>query len=494
MSPLTVALRQAEGVQVRQLVASVARADRGIDATVAGDGTIEVTEAVHDSRAVGVGSLYCCVPGAHHDGHHFAADAVASGAAALLCERPLSLGVPEVRVPSVREAMGPVAAALAGHPSEGMTVIGVTGTNGKTTVTHLLHDIVEAAGRPCGLIGTLSGTRTTPEAPELQHLLSELRQEGTTTVAMEVSSHALDLHRVDGTSFAVGVFTNLSQDHLDHHGDLESYFAAKARLFEVGRCRQAVINADDAHGRRLLKSVAVPAVPYTLDDTEELALDADGSRFTWRGERIHLPVAGRFNVSNALAAATVAALIGIDTPAIAMGLAAARPIAGRFERIDAGQPFLVAVDYAHTPDGLDQLLTAGRELAGAGRVIVVVGAGGDRDASKRPLMGEVVDRLADVVVLTTDNPRREAPEAISDAVQAGMAGRAVLHVEADRAVAIAWALSAADPADVVLVAGKGHEITQVVGDTAHPFDDRVVVLGALAALGHSGRSDAGAVS
>ena len=491
MSPRATVLRQAEGVQIRELVAAVTDSSTGAlpggsAVTVLGAATVEVTRAVHDSRSVGPGDLYCCVPGARHDGHDFAPDAVAAGAAALLGERPLSLGVPELHVASVRQAMGPVSAALLGDPSHDLVVVGVTGTNGKTTVTHLLGEVVASAGQRCGVLGTLSGTRTTPEAPELQALLAEHRDAGTSVVAMEVSSHALDLHRVDGTRFAIGVFTNLSQDHLDHHGDLDAYFAAKARLFEPDRCQQAVINVDDAHGRRLLDSISIPTATYRLDDAKDLTLDARGSQFTWRGHRIHLPLAGRFNVSNALAAATVAAEIGIDARAIAAGLGAARPIAGRFERIDAGQPFLVAVDYAHTPDGLEQLLVAGRELAGSGRVIVVVGAGGDRDAAKRPLMGEVVDQLADVVVLTTDNPRSEDATAISDAVQSGVTGRAVLHVEPDRAVAIAWAVSAADPQDVVLVAGKGHESTQVIGDTAHPFDDRVVVRGALAALGHHG--------
>ncbi len=490
-------------MQLRELVADVTRGSHdgdggddddgagGVRLAVVGDATTEVTEAVHDSRSVRAGSLFCCVPGALHDGHDFASAAVDAGAAAVLCDRPLGLGVAEVRTSSVRRAMGPVASTLAGNPSDHLTVVGVTGTNGKTTVTHLLGDIFQAAGWPHEVIGTLSGARTTPEAPELQGRLADCRRAGGVAVAMEVSSHALDLHRVDGTTFAVAVFTNLSQDHLDHHGDLASYFAAKARLFEPERCRLAIVNADDAHGRELEASVGVPVLTYSQGDATDLVLDGDGSSFTWRGHPVRIPLAGRFNVSNALAAATVALAVGIDEPAIAAGLAAARPIAGRFERIHAGQPFVAAVDYAHTPDGLEQLLTAGRELA-EGRVLVVFGAGGDRDPQKRPLMGEVADRLADVAILTTDNPRSEDPATISDAVRAGMTGRCDLRVEPDRAAAIALAVGAARRGDVVLVAGKGHETTQITGTASVAFDDREVLRAALAGGGH--HATAGAAS
>ncbi len=450
-------------------------------AVLRGDGAVAVRRAAHDSRAVVAGDLFCCVPGASHDGHDHAAAAIAQGAAALLVERPLGLGVPEIEVPSVRAAMGPIAAELAGRPSDALLVIGVTGTNGKTTTTHLLAAILSEAGIPCGLIGTLSGARTTPEAPELQEQLAAMRDAGMAAVAMEVSSHALDLHRVDGTRFAVAVFTNLSRDHLDHHGDMAAYFHAKARLFAPDLCDRAVLCLDDPHGRLLRDAAEVPAVGYSLDDAEDLVLGVDGTTFRWRGAEVRLGLVGRFNVANALAAATAAAELGIAPDRIAAGLAHAAPVAGRFERVLVGQPFLAAVDYAHTPDGLEKLLGAGRELAGRGRLIVVFGAGGDRDRTKRPEMGEVAARLADVVVLTTDNPRGEDPAAIMADVRAGMDAPADLRVEADRRSAIVLAVAEARAGDVLLVAGKGHETTQTIGSESVPFDDRQELRAALEA-------------
>ncbi len=451
------------------------------DLIVSGDLGVDVGRAVHDSRAVVPGALFCAIPGATHDGHDHASAAVAAGAVALLCEHPVGLGVPELRVPSVRTAMGPLAAELAGRPSDHLAVVGVTGTNGKTTTIHLLGAILTAAGLPCGLIGTLTGARTTPEAPELQDRLAELRARGTVAVAMEVSSHALDLHRVDGTRFRVAVFTNLSRDHLDHHRTMAAYFQAKARLFSGELCDRAVVNVDDPHGRLLLDAAEVPTTGFGLADAEDLVLGVDGSHFAWRGVAVHVGLAGRFNVVNALAAATAASELGVTPERVAAGLAAAGPVPGRFERVDEGQPYLAIVDYAHTPDGLDQLLTAARELAVGGRVVLVFGAGGDRDPSKRPEMGEVAARLADVVVLTTDNPRSEDPAAIISQVQAAMVDPRDLRIEPDRRAAIALAVAEAAPGDVVLVAGKGHESTQVVGTTAIPFDDRTVLCDALRA-------------
>lgn len=296
---------------------------------------------------------------------------------------------------------------------------------------------------------------------------------------MEVSSHALDQHRVDGTRFRVAVFTNLSRDHLDHHGDMGAYFQAKARLFRPDLCDVAVLNLDDPHGRLLRDAAEVPSTGYELADAQDLRLAADGSRFVWRGTPVHVPVAGRFNVANALAAATAAAELGVTPDQVAAGLASVPPVPGRFERVDAGQPFLAVVDYAHTPDGLEQLLVTARELAGAGRVLLVFGAGGDRDATKRPAMGEVAARLADVVIVTTDNPRHEDPDAIISEVHAGMEDPRDLTVEPDRRTAIERAVRVAAPGDVLLVAGKGHETTQTVGDVASPFDDRVVLREAL---------------
>lgn len=487
MSPGPPRLRKADRVLLRDLV--TAATGRGLlDAPEGvGDLDVDVRTVTHDSRQVAPGTLFCCVPGAAFDGHDFAAGAVGAGAVALLCERPLDLDIPQLIVPSVREAMGPVAAAALGFPSDALRLVGITGTNGKTTVAHLIGAIAAAAGVPCGVIGTLTGARTTPEAPELQAQLGALRDGGGDLVAMEVSSHALDLHRVDGTRFRVAVFTNLSQDHLDHHGTMAAYFAAKARLFEPERCDRAVLNLDSPEGRTLADTVAVPVTSYSLDDVEDLEVGADGSRFRWRGRDVHVRLPGRFNVANALAAATAAEAVGLPLDAIVAGLASAALVDGRFERIDQGQPFLAAVDYAHTPDGLRQLLGAARELTD-GRVIVVFGAGGDRDHGKRPQMGEAAGELADLVVLTTDNPRREDPAAIIDAVQHGIAAPTDLRIEPDRAAAIALAVVEAEPGDVVLVAGKGHETTQTVGDVVTPFDDRLVLRDALAAAGWTGEA------
>ena len=489
MSPGPPPLRKADPVLLRELV--TAATGRGsLDALEGiGDLDVDVRSITHDSRQVVAGTLFCCVPGAAFDGHDFAAGAVEAGAAALLCERRLGLGVPELVVPSVRRAMGPVAAALLGFPSDSLRLVGITGTNGKTTIAHLIAAIASAAGTSCGVIGTLTGARTTPEAPELQAQLAAMRDAGGDLVAMEVSSHALDLHRVDGTRFRVAVFTNLSQDHLDHHGTMEAYFAAKARLFGADLCDLAVLNLDTPHGRLLADTAAVPFVGYSLDDVEGLEVSAGGSRFRWRDRDVEVRLPGRFNVANALAAATAAEALGLPLDAIVEGLASAALVDGRFERIDQGQPFLAAVDYAHTPDGLRQLLGAARELT-AGRVIVVFGAGGDRDHGKRPQMGEAAGELADVVVLTTDNPRGEDPAAIIDAVQHGIDTPTDLRIEPDRAAAIALAVAEAQSGDVVLVAGKGHETTQVVGDVVTPFDDRLVLRDALAAAGWTGGSAA----
>ncbi len=388
--------------------------------------------------------------------------------------------------PGVRKAAALVAGNFYGNPARDLVLLGVTGTNGKTTTTHLLAAILNRAGRNCGVIGTLSGVRTTPEAPELQQLLAAFLAEGRRSVAMEVSSHALDLHRVDGTRFRVAVFTNLSRDHLDHHADMAAYFQAKASLFEPGRCELAVLCTDDPHGRLLFDAAQVPSVGYGIADADDLRISPEGSAFTWRGVPVAIALPGRFNVLNALAAATVAAHLGVTPEVVAAGLADVASIPGRFERVDEGQPFVAAVDFAHTPDGLENLLVAARELAGGGRVVVVFGAGGDRDPTKRPEMGEVVARLADVVVLTTDNPRHEDPAAIMAAVHRGLADHPAVTTEPDRAAAIALGVAAAGPGDVLLVAGKGHETTQTIGDVVTPFVDRDVLAAALRARAAEG--------
>jgi len=449
---------------------------------VTGTDDVDITRVDHDSREVVAGSLFACVPGAITDGHDYAAQAVAQGAVALLCERPLGLGVTEVQVASVRAAMGPLAAEVAGRPSDRLTMVGITGTNGKTTTSHLLGAILDRAGRRCGVIGTLTGTRTTPEAPELQRQLAGLVAEGYEAVAMEVSSHALDQHRVDGTHFRLGVFTNLSRDHLDYHGDLERYFRAKARLFDPDLSDRGVVNIDDPRGRLLRDAARIPTATYSLDDAQDLVMGPGGSRFRWRGVEVRIGLVGRFNVSNALAAATAAAEVGLTAEEVAHGLSAADPVPGRFELVDEGQPFLVAVDYAHTPDGIDEVLVAARELARPHRVLVVFGAGGDRDRTKRAPMGRAAE-AADVVILTSDNPRSEDPDDIISDVRRGMTDIRDTTIEPDRRAAIAHALAVARPGDVVVIAGKGHETTQTIGDDVQPFDDRQVARELLASSG-----------
>ena len=457
----------------------------------------DVTAVVHDSRAVVPGALFCCVVGSTVDGHDLAAAAVAGGAVALLCERHVDVAVPQVRVADVRRAMGPAAAVLHGHPSHDLTVVGVTGTNGKTTTTHLLAAVLEADGRPTATIGNLNavpgGPPNTPEGPELQARLAALRDAGTSAVAMEVSSHALSLCRVAGTRFAVAVFTNLTPDHLDHHGTMEAYFAAKAALFEPALSDVAVVNTDDPHGRLLLDAAVIPTEGYSLADAVDVTSDMAGTTCTWRGQRLRIPLPGAFNVANALAAATAAARLGVDVATIARGLAAAGPVPGRFEVVAPGATVGVVVDYAHTPDGLEQVLRAVRPLAGGGRVTVVFGCGGDRDRSKRPVMGAIAARLADEVVVTSDNPRSEDPLAIIAEVVAGAAavpGGAPVATTPDRRTAIADALRAARPGDVVVVAGKGHETTQVLRDREVPFDDRAVATELLVELGLVGGAPA----
>jgi UDP-N-acetylmuramoyl-L-alanyl-D-glutamate--2,6-diaminopimelate ligase len=449
---------------------------------VRGDpGQAEVAFITLDSRAVEQGTLFCCLTGQRQDGHRFAAQAVAAGAVALLCERPLDVAVPQIVVDAVRPALAPLAAALYDHPSQAMRVIGVTGTNGKTTTTHLLAAIMRAAGNETAALGTLSGVRTTPEAPVLQARLAELRRGGVTAVAMEVSSHALTQHRVDAVHFVAATFTNLSQDHLDYHHTMADYFDAKARLFEPARTDLAVINRDDGWGRKLvgrLQPTGLPIETFSLDDVTDLHLNIDGSRWRWDGQEMGVRLGGRFNVSNALAAATTARALGIDSGAIREGLATVTSVPGRFESIEAGQPFTVLVDYAHTPDGLEQALVSARELA-PGRLVVVFGCGGDRDRDKRPLMGKVATALADLVVLTSDNPRSEDPDRIIADVKGGTEGPAELVIDADRARAISRALRSARPGDVVIIAGKGHEKGQEIAGRTIPFDDAEVARGVL---------------
>jgi UDP-N-acetylmuramoyl-L-alanyl-D-glutamate--2,6-diaminopimelate ligase len=475
---------------------------------------VEISALAYRADRVSPGALFFCVRGFNADGHDFASDAVARGAAALVCERPLGLGVPELIVPEARAEMPLFAASFFGHPTKQLRLIGVTGTNGKTTTTFVLRDILEHAGWGTGMLGTVQSVigghlepveRTTPEAVELQHSFRRMVDEGDAACVMEVSSHALELHRVDGSHFDTAVFTNLSQDHLDFHGTLEEYFGAKRRLFvghRSGNPRNPVINVDDSWGRRLTAELAeaghTSTITFAIEQpadfsAHDVELRAVGSRFTCRtrdGEvEVTFALPGLFNVYNALGSIAAASTVGIDLATAAEGVAAAGKVPGRFEPVDAGQEFSVLVDYAHTPESLESVLVAARDLVGkGGRLICVFGAGGDRDREKRPLMGAAARRLADRVIVTSDNPRSEEPEAIIEAILAGArspgAGeRSELAVEPDRRQAIVRAVATARRGDVVLIAGKGHEQGQeLAGGRKVPFDDREVARQELRAL------------
>jgi UDP-N-acetylmuramoyl-L-alanyl-D-glutamate--2,6-diaminopimelate ligase len=440
---------------------------------------VDVADLAYDTHSVTPGSLFFCVPGSRRDGHEFAADAVAAGAVALVVERSLGVRVPQLVVPDSRAAMAPAAAAFFGRPSEELQVVGVTGTNGKTTTTFLLFAILAAAGRRPGLIGTIEARvggerrgvrRTTPEAIDLQRLFREMLDAGDRSVSMEASSHASALHRLDGVRFSALVFTNLSHEHLDFHADMEEYFQAKRRLFVEGS-PPAAVNVGDEYGRRLAAEL-----PEAL--TFGFAADAVVGPAALDG--VDLKLRGRFNAENALGAVAAARLLGIDEAAIVRGLESVRGVPGRFESIDEGQPFDVVVDYAHKPFALETLLLAVRELA-TGRVICVFGCGGDRDREKRPQMGRIASELADVVIVTNDNPRSEDPQSIIDAILAGTVGE--VEVEPDRARAIEQAIETAREGDVVLIAGKGAEQGQEFADRVIPFDDREAAREALRTLG-----------
>jgi len=490
----------------------------------------EISGLAYDSRAVGPGELFFCVSGFRSDGHDFAAQAVANGAAALVVERPLGLGVPEVAVSSARAAMGPLASRFFGDPTARLRVLGITGTNGKTTTAYLARALLQATGMQCGLLGTVKsvvgGTerpvlRTTPEAIDLQSDFRKMLDGGDRACVMEVSSHALELGRSDGIHFAAAIFTNISRDHLDFHDTMEDYFQAKRRLFvppaaQVERTpapplaqppEVSVVNAGDPYGRQLAEEID-GAHTFAVDAPADysataLRCDFDRCRFILHspaGEReIALPMPGRFNVANALAALAAVHALGGDLDVLVAALQRGVRVPGRFEPVDEGQGFAVLVDYAHTPDSLENVLHAARELAHAnehavGRVVCVFGAGGDRDRGKRPLMGEIAARLADVVVVTSDNPRSEDPERIIAEIMAGVEpatrgggvrsapSEPAVRAIADRRAAIAQALESAREGDVVVIAGKGHEQGQeFAGGRKAPFDDVTVAKEALRA-------------
>jgi UDP-N-acetylmuramoyl-L-alanyl-D-glutamate--2,6-diaminopimelate ligase len=461
---------------------------------IAQEARVEVRELAYDARSVTPGALFFCVPGGRADGHEFAPEAVSRGAVALVVERPLELSVPQLVVADARAAMAVAADEFFGHPSRALQVAGVTGTNGKTTTAFLLFSILEAAGRRPGLLGNverrIGGERrpaalNTPEAIDLQRTFRELLDQGGRSCAMEASSHGSELRRLDRVRFAALVFTNLSQDHLDLHGTMERYFAAKRRLFVESERPPAAVNIDDPYGRRLADELRGGALlTFGLGDEadvrpERLALAPDGARFRAAGIELHTRLRGTFNVENVLGAVAAARLLELEDDAIAAGVEALRGVPGRFEPVEEGQPFTVLVDYSHKPGALDRVLREAREL-GRARVLCVFGAGGDRDRGKRPAMGRIASELADVAILTSDNPRSEDPQAIVDEILAGVVSE--VEVELDRRRAIERALELAGPGDVVVIAGKGHEQGQEVAGRMLPFDDRAVAREALRAL------------
>ncbi len=539
-------------MRLRELTAAV---DGAVEGAVEGaSADVEIGGLAYDSRAVEPGDLFFCVSGFRSDGHEFAAEAVRAGAAALVLERPLGLGVPEFLVRSAREAMAPIAAHFYGHPARELKVVAVTGTNGKTTTAYLVRALLEAAGEQCGLLGTVKSViggrerpveRTTPEAIELQGDLRAMLDAGDTACAIEVSSHALELGRAAAIPYAAAVFTNLTQDHLDFHPTMEDYFQAKRRLFlsgEDGRAGSAagagsgsvagsgraaivpalsVVNVDDSYGRRLAGEID-GVLTFALDApaayrASDLSCGLDGCSFvleTPEGERqLSLPMPGHFNVANALGALAVVHALGFELDVLIAALERGVRVPGRFEPVDERQQFAVLVDYAHTPDSLENVLSAARELldaqAGEGRVLCVFGAGGDRDRGKRPLMGEIAARLADLVIVTSDNPRSEDPERIIEEIMDGVVAAggqvpgctgagmqrdsrtASVHSLVDRRAAIEQAIGSARTGDVVVIAGKGHEQGQEFADGRKlPFDDVAVAREALVAIGEGAATTA----
>ncbi|NNN22634.1 MAG: UDP-N-acetylmuramoyl-L-alanyl-D-glutamate--2,6-diaminopimelate ligase [Acidimicrobiales bacterium] len=437
----------------------------------------------YDSRDVLGKMLYVCLSGRNFDGHDYSLTAAQKGAVAIVSERALNLGL-DIPVlisnEESRKTLAKISSLFYGHPSRDLITIGVTGTNGKTSVTNLARSILSVNGWGVSVVGTLGGARTTPEAPILHRLMANARDRGDRAVAMEVSSHALAQHRVDDISFDVVAFTNLSQDHLDFHIDMEQYFAAKATLFEPGRATTAVVHIGDRWGQRLADMIkedrSVFLVTVSRDEAESIKSVGGGAHFLWRGHEVTLQWGGAVGVDNALMAAAIADSLGIGEDNIVEGLQVARPVPGRFELVtgsDKSKP-LVVVDFAHTPAALSASLRSARACA-EGEVIVVFGCGGERDRSKRPMMGSVASELADVVIVTSDNPRSEDPESIADEITEGIDHEETfLAVELDRELAIKRAIEMARPGDVVVVAGKGHETTQTFRDSTKHFDDREI--------------------
>ena len=453
-----------------------------IAATIVGDKNLVLTGITQDSRNVEPGDILCCVRGDSFDGHQFIGEAISRGAVAVLVDHideSIDSSVAQIVVTDVREILGRVASAVFRHPASSLKMVGITGTNGKTSTASILGTLIEAHGGSVYVMGTLTGARTTPESIDLHAQLRSCVDAGIDHVVMEVSSHALEHHRVDGIVFDVAVFTNLGHDHLDFHGNIENYFSAKRKLFTSELTRVAVVNADDAYGQKLHTEAFVPTNTFSLANVRDVMVTASHVSFTWKHLNVHLPIGGSFTVMNALAAISAASELGIPDERIVSGCAAVQTVPGRFELVPNDVDLDVVVDFAHTPEALDGLLTNAREIA-RGRLIVVFGCGGDRDHAKRPLMGDIASRGADVVIVTSDNPRSEDPDRIIAEVISGVDTiHASVSSIVNREKAIESAILGAKRGDMVVIAGKGHETTQEANGVLTPSSDVLIAAGVL---------------
>ena len=469
-------------MRLSQLITSIPEAQ-----VLSGSLDLDVTDVQLDTRAVGPGSLFCCVPGTSQDGHDFVSAAVAAGAVGVVTERDVfgsDSNITEIRVPlgTMRRVCARLSARIYDDPAQSLALVGITGTNGKTTVAHLVQTILGHSGFDASVIGTLTGARTTPPAPELHAVFAErvrhalaVKKKG--AVALEVSSHALDQERVDGVVFDVAVFTNLSPEHLDYHETMEDYFETKAQLFEPSVSRHAVIWTGSKEGEELALRRS-DACRVNFSAAQNIVLDINGSTFTWRDQAVSVPLLGMVNVMNALLALETVTVLGVSAADGAVAISKAPRVPGRMDVVGkTAASAQVIVDYAHTPEALSQVLREARDLAGeSGKVVIVFGCGGDRDQTKRPVMGAIASELSDLMIVTTDNPRHEKATDIAAQILAGVVGSAEVLSLPERFQAIETAITRAQEGDVVVIAGKGHEETQIIGDLATPFNDRDVAL------------------
>ena len=460
-------------------VLGAARGRKDFEYELIGEAETVITDVTHSTASVVPGALFVCVTGENVDGHELAQQAIEAGAVALLVERRLPISIPQIVVADSRKIQGVVAAAFWGFPSDELLVVAVTGTNGKTTTSHLLGSILRQHGLRTEVMGTLSGSRTTAESTDLQRQLAHFVDRNVQAVVMEVTSHAMVLRRVEGTHFALAIFTNLSPEHLDFHGTMERYFAAKASLFTTAFTSVGIVNSDDVYGRLIADTNEIKCLTFSVNDVQNVSASASSHEFSWRTHHVKVNVGGKFNVSNSLAAVAAAVQLGVSETDIVAGLAAAETVPGRFERVTSSIGFDVVVDYAHTPDALQQVLLAARDVVGTKhRVFIVFGCGGDRDSEKRPVMGAIAAKFADYVVVTSDNPRSESPAVIAQNIIDGIgtqSANTIVTTELDRRLAIQLALNSASSGDIVVIAGKGHEKNQTIGTDVLPFDDVATV-------------------